>query len=194
MKIEYPIIIKDTLPKKILFSLNDNFYYNGWRLDNISNPDYMRSSKPDKKSWSSGDKNNLVIFEAASFIKLKIQKHLKKDLRFIRAHINGQTFGQCGNFHIDYHQDEVWTFIYFCSLSWDTNFGGEFVCYDPNKQEYKYVPYIPNTGCLIPSNWDHYGSSPNDLTDNLRISIGFSFCSNNSFESIKNYKSVLPFI
>jgi hypothetical protein len=190
----YPFIIKNVLSDKTFFTLNDQFKL-GWKLTNVSNPEELNSkyNTNQRLAWTLVSPNDLIIFECASIIKLKIQKHLKRNVKFIRSHVNGHTFGQCGNFHIDYHQDYVWTFIFFCSPVWDINWGGEFVCFDPLNNEYKYVPYIPNTGCLIPANWQHFGSSPNEKTDRLRVSIGFSFCLAEKFDSFKNYKSVLRF-
>ena len=78
-------------------------------------------------------------------------------------------------FHKDFLQPWVWTFVLFTNLEWNQEWGGEFVCYNTNTNKYNHVPYIPNRGVLVPSNWDHYGSSPNALTDNLRTTIGFSY-------------------
>lgn len=192
----YPIIIKNVLSDHTFFSLNDEFKI-GWQLTNLSYPKNSSNNttkSEERLSWTLTSTNGLIIFKCASIIKLKIQKYLKTNINFIRAHINGHTFGQCGQFHIDYDEDDVWTFVFFCSPLWDVNWGGEFVFFDPENKEYRYVPYIPNTGCLIPANWEHFGSSPNEKTDKLRTTIGFSFCTDNIFDTVKKYKSTYPFI
>jgi hypothetical protein len=187
----FPIIIKNVLPIKTFLSINDEFRYAGWQLTNYSDGGLGN----ERKAWKLNDRNTqLIMFECASIIKLKIKKYLNKDIFFIRAHSNGSTFGQTSNFHIDFDEDDVWTFILFSSMNWNTQWGGEFVCFDPINKEYKYVPYIPNTGCLIPSNWHHYGSSPNETTDCLRTTLAFSFCSSNSFESVSKNSITKQFL
>lgn len=192
MNNKYPIIIKDVLPIKTFFSLRDEFNYTGWQLTNYS---YKDGAENQRRAWKLNEPNNkLVMFECASIIKLKLKKYLKQDIIFIRAYSNGSTFGQTSTFHIDFDEADVWTFVLFSSNDWNTQWGGEFVCFDPLNKEYKYVPYIPNTGCLIPSNWQHYGSSPNEKTDHLRTTMAFSFSSINSFKQVNKYKSVSGFI
>jgi len=179
----YPLIIENVLPIDKFSSLSENLI-SGWGLTNCS--DKKRYSKY-RNFWGIPEKEtDLQVIDCGIVIKLKLQKFLKKNIRLIRCHINGQTFGQSGKFHIDSSLNDTWTFILFCSEYWETNWGGEFVCYNPLEKKYMYVPYIPNTGCLIPSNWDHYGSSPNDQTDNLRISIGFNYSEETVYNQIKH--------
>jgi len=172
MSLDYPFIIEDVLPIKKFTALRDEFV-DGWTLTNhsVDKTSYDQS----KNFWGIGEQNTLPIMDAAVITKLKVQKYLKTNLRLIKCHINGQTFGQTGRFHIDFRKDNIWTFVLFCADYWETNWGGEFVCYNPVQNKYRYVPYIPNSGCLIPSNWDHYGSSPNQMGI-LRTSLAFGFC------------------
>lgn len=192
MKNEYPFIMKNVLPIKTFFSAIDDFNYYGWQLSNYS---YSEGVEKQRVSWKLNEPNNkLIIYECASIIKLKLKKYLKKDLIFIRSHSNGSTFGQTSTFHKDFDEDDVWTFILFSSPNWNTQWGGEFVCFDPINKEYKYVPYVPNTGCLIPSNWQHYGSAPNEITDSLRTTLAFSFSSIDSLESVSKNSIVKRFL
>jgi len=181
--INYPLVIENVLPVKKFITLSDELE-KGWALSNFS--DNIKYSNY-KNFWGMLEKeNDILLIDSGIDIKLKIQKFLKKNIRLIRCHINGQTFGQSGKFHVDYYEDNIWTFILFCCKYWETNWGGEFVCYNPIEKNYKYVPYIPNTGCLIPSNWQHYGSSPNDQTSSLRVSIGFSYCDELIYDEMKS--------
>lgn len=178
-KLDYPIIIQNVLSKKWFEILGDEFV-SGWSFNNVS------ISYQGGIFWGLPNKeNNLVISQCGSQIKLKIKKYLKTELRLLNRHINGQTSDQPGTFHHDYEQDSVWTFILFCAPFWNTNWGGEFVCYDPEESKYKYVPYIPNSGCLIPSKWEHYGSAPNNKCKILRTSIGFCYCDENIYPQLK---------
>jgi hypothetical protein len=171
MSLDYPFIIKDVLPAKNFIALRDEFI-DGWTLSNSSDD---KSYDQYKNFWGMAEQNTLPIMDAAVITKLKVQKYLKTNLRLIKCHINGQTFGQTGRFHVDFLENNIWTFVLFCGDYWETNWGGEFVCYNPVQNQYRYVPYIPNTGCLVPSNWDHYGSAPSQMGV-LRTSLAFGFC------------------
>jgi hypothetical protein len=171
MSLDYPFVIKDVLPIKKFISLRDEFV-DGWTLINSSD---NKVHDQYKNFWGIGEQNTLPIMDAAVITKLKVQKYLKTNLRLIKCHINGQTFGQTGRFHTDFPETNIWTFVLFCADYWETNWGGEFVCYNPIQNQYRYVPYIPNTGCLIPSNWEHYGSAPSQMGV-LRTSLAFGFC------------------
>lgn len=168
--IDYPVIIHDVLPKDYYFLLNDQLVSN-WNLNNSSYDTGRLSWCIDYHLTS-----DLPFIACASFIKLKIQKILKRDLKLCKIHVNGQTSNQTSEFHKDFIDENVWTFILFCKYQWDISWGGEFVCFDEKNNQYKYCPFVPNTGCLIPSNWDHYGSCPNLSTDKLRVTTAFSYC------------------
>ena len=189
----FPIIVKNVLPEELLVQLYKEFF-NSWCLTN-SSYSYNNTGEGENLFWSTSEKNSLHLFDASIIVKLKILKYLKKDIRLVRIMTNGQTRGQVSRFHPDYYPNCYYTFILFSSLEWNSNWGGEFVCLNPNTKEYKYVPYIPNTGCLIPSNWEHMGSSPNSSTDKMRQSIAFSFClTENLEEELKKHPEFLKFL
>lgn len=192
----YPIIMNDVLPLSEFFCLRDEFKHKGWSLNNYSYKLKKMNVAEDRINWQlHGGCTGLIFFKCATTIKLKLQKYLKQNLTFIRAHSNGSTFGQGGKFHIDFDEDGVWTFVLFTEDNWDTQWGGEFVVRDPESLEYKYVPYIPNSGVLISSNWQHMGSSPNIFTETLRTTIAFSFCADESLNSVlKNSKVARKFV
>jgi len=179
--LEYPIIVNNVLPLTTIKSLHEYFEPSKrgqtsgtglavWTLNNRSYGD------DDPVSWQHPLRTDLIFLECASIIKLKMMRHLRRDLKLCKIHVNGQTCGQNTIFHKDYIYNDVWTFVYFNQIFWDQTWGGEFVCQDPKSKQYKYVPYICNTGCFIPSNWEHRGASPNHNTDRLRTTIAFSFC------------------
>lgn len=194
MNFNYPIVLKDVFSSQKFFQLRDEFKYGKWQLNNYSDPKHDEKSE-ERVFWTMENIwENITIYECASIIKLKIQKYLQQNLFFIRAHSNGSTFGQSSRFHIDYESDDIWTFILFTEKNWNTQWGGEFVVYNPIEEEYNYTSYIPNSGALIPSNWQHYAMSPNERTDKLRTTIAFSYCSTESFDRLKNLKSVKHFL
>jgi len=192
MKNDYPITLKSVLPVQKFFILRDEFKYAGWSLSNHAG---YGNKETDKVFWRlNGENNNLIMYDCASFVKLKLQKYLQQELIFIRAQSNGTTFGQSSQFHMDFTEDNVWTFVLFTEKNWNTQWGGEFVVLNPTSNEYKYVSYIPNNGVLIPSNWLHYGMEPNHFTDKLRTTIAFTYTSLQSLEIMKQKKVVRRFL
>jgi len=107
---------------------------------------------------------------------LRVRKYLKRKLKIVKIHVNGQTMGQMSNFHQDSCWDDVWTCVLFTSPSWNTNHGGEFTTYDPIQERYKSVSYIPNTAALFPANWDHRGAPPLIPDAGMRTSLAVTFC------------------
>ena len=79
-------------------------------------------------------------------------------------------------------------------MQWNTNWGGEFVCQDPLTKEYKYTPYIPNNGVLIPGHWEHSGTAPLTIAAGLRKSIAFLFTPQDNYQKfIENYPQSILF-
>lgn len=172
-------LITDVLPVELFFTLQDNWKYCGWHLDN-------KSYTSDSLCWGltkNSRNDNLSWFKAATIIKLKCQKYIKKQIQLTRLHINGQTRGQYNSFHVDDGiEKNMWSFILFTESNWDVQWGGEFVCKNPVANNYEYFTYTPNSGVLIPSYWEHYGQSPNQTTDNLRTTVAFMYQESSSLQ------------
>lgn len=168
--IKYPVTLINVLPENHYFHLNDELTFS-WQMSNFS---YFGG----KTSWSINRRltTELPFLSCASIIKLKLQKIIRKNLKLCKIHVNGQTSNQTSEFHKDFTNENIWTFVLFCGYDWDTSWGGEFVCFDELNKKYQYCPFIPNTGALIPSNWDHFGNCPNSSTDKLRVTVAFSYC------------------
>ncbi len=166
------IHLYDILPEDIFLRLNGDLKY-GWKNNNASNKDQYTS-------WGKTEEDildSLIYISVGSYIKYKIKKHLRtSDLDLSRIHINGQTNGQASLFHKDEEKDGTYTFILFTEDSWNSNWGGEFVIHNPFSGKYEYYPYIPNSGILIDSTWEHRGNSPNNMTYKLRTSVAFMYC------------------
>jgi hypothetical protein len=185
----YPIKISDVIPYWLFKSLQDEYYFTGWKMYNVSS-----DNSGERYSWSinTHQPNQLIFYQIATYIKYRIKKYIKKDLHFIRAHTNLYVYGQTGKFHKDFVVDKIWTFILFTTPNWNIQWGGEFVCYDG--KEYSYVPHIPNAGVLIPSNWEHYGSCPNELANCSRTSIGFTFAETDVLKQVLDLKVARSFV
>lgn len=166
------IQLDHVLPKEYFFRIDQDLKSNGWKNTNVSDKDkYL--------SWGKIEENIVDPFayiSAGCYIKYKIQKYLRtSDLDLSKIHINGQTSNQPSLFHTDSGVDGTYTFVLFTNLNWDSNWGGEFTILNPLKNKYEFYPYIPNSGVLIDSTWDHRGNCPNNLTYKLRTSVAFVY-------------------
>lgn len=173
-----PIVIKDVLSESERLTLWDYFDRKSPYMSSLATWTYNNASygKGDPVSWQHPLRTDLIFTKCATTIRLKMMKHLKRDLKLCKIHANGQTAGQNTLFHKDWEEHNVWTFIYFNQPYWNIEWGGEFVCQTPD-DEYHFTPYVPNTGVFIPSNWLHKGQPPNSLIGNeIRTTIAFTFC------------------
>lgn len=170
-----PIVFENVLSPKTFSLLNQDLLRNlEWG---------NRADMGTIQFWGGIDRNTPFLYDIASTIKLKIKKTLKKEIYILRSHLNGQTRGQEGVFHVDSRLDGVYTFVLFTNMSWSANWGGEFVHFDG--EAYNYVNYVPNRGVLFKSNDEHKGNAPNTITDELRTSAAFMYAEPNVFEEAR---------
>ncbi len=134
--------------------------------------------------------DRLVYYQAATSVLLKVKRFLKEDIRLLRIHSGAKYFGSEPGFHIDFEEDYCFTFVLFTNSAWDTEWGGEFVVQNPITREYNYVPYIPNNGVLIPSNWQHTGTPPVSSKAGLRTSVAFVYCVRSKYEELLSRQPV----
>ena len=189
----FPISFKNVLNTNDFIYLQDDL--KEWHLNNFSNQgrnghDYSKSF------FGQVDRENLMHFwKASTTISLKVKATLKKKLHIIRLHSGGKLFGTSPNFHFDYtEQYGCYTFVLFTNMNWNTNWGGEFIAQDPETSEYKYVPYIPNNGVLIPSHWQHTGSPPLSNEAGMRTSVAFMYAPYDKVDTIlENFPEIQKF-
>jgi hypothetical protein len=183
----FPAQFQKVLKTELFLDVIDELY-EGWRMTNES---YRGSPS---LFWTQGEKNVPTYMMAGSIIRLKVMRELKQDVRLARVQANGQTSGQISDFHKDFSCDGVWTFILFTPPQWDLDWGGEFICKDPDTEQFHYTPCVPNFGVLIPSNWWHKGCSPNAKTSLLRTSLAFSYATPETFDRLcQERDDVKPF-
>jgi len=187
-----PIVITDVLNTDLFCDVHKTMHkYMGWKLNNWS----YGTLDDSRISWGLSPRNTeLIFYQAASIIKLKVLKHIRNKIQLCKIHYNGQTSGQVAEFHSDFNDELSWTFILFTELEWDTEWGGEFVSQHPKTKEYFYTPYIPNTGALIPAWWQHCGHPPLPCTDKLRSTIAFSYMDVNQLELSSNWDDIKLFV
>ena len=166
MTSEYPIIIPDALSDADFLAVNEELK-GGWDLSNSS----KMSGSP---FWGNTTANLLPLQNVWVNYSFKVRKHLQCPLRLYRVHLNGQTMGQLSQFHQDLADERTWTCLVFTQFNWNQEWGGEFVLFDPHKRQYRYAPYIPNTGVVFPANWDHKGNPPLCTEAPLRTSVAFT--------------------
>ena len=175
----FPLTYKNVLDLPRFKALHDEMQ-RGWMLINEGN------EGDGKFSWGLPKQISLSTLDISSIVKLKIQRDLRRRIQLCRVHFNGQTSGQPSTIHTDIDDPDSWTFILFTHTSWNYQWGGEFMCFNPETQEYKYVSPLPNTGVLVPASWEHVGHSPNFHTHNLRMSAAFSYVAEERCEEIVN--------
>ena len=167
---DFPIVLKEILPERDFLNLDAFLIDEGWQFKNTD------ASLISNSSWTIPDLTNLTYYEVASLVIPKVKKWLKCNLSVVKIHVNGQTLGQVSSFHRDSDLDNVWTLVIFTNVGWDMNDGGEFTLFNPVTNEYVSVSYLPNTGVLFPSNWEHRGACPLSTKAGVRTSLAISFC------------------
>jgi hypothetical protein len=106
-----------------------------------------------------------------SFLFNEIQKITGQKFELKTVYANGQTYGLCGDIHIDDHHEQARTFLIYMNPMWDVRWGGATVLYYDNTI-YTNMPK-PNSGILFKSNIPHYGSEPTRHCKELRITVAF---------------------
>ena len=97
-----PIVIKNVLNEDLFCTIHDTMHkHMKWKLNNRS---YHGGNAG--LSWGVYPRNaDLIFYEAASIIKLKILKHIRHKVQLIKLHYNGQTSGQISEFHADFDEN-----------------------------------------------------------------------------------------
>jgi hypothetical protein len=105
------------------------------------------------------------------FLFNRIQDITGEKYNLDRVYANGQTYGLCGNMHVDSDDPRTKTFIIYMNPVWNSIWGGATVFHKDNIIE-SYIP-TPNNGILFNSNIPHYGSDPTRHCKELRITVAY---------------------
>ena len=155
----------------------DNFL-NNEELEDVTN--YMndvkwefkgKTSSKSKRFWYVNLKNEKLFTER---IYKLIQKKTGLHFEMIRVMLNGQTFGQDGDYHTDEYDPNFFTFLLYIS-----NINRENVDKVGGYTQFKVENHIMNIepifnrGVLFRSNIVHRGLAPSRDSDILRISVAF---------------------
>lgn len=142
-------------------------------------PDYFESIQ--KGPNLLGD--NLSLIAPSVKIGLHIAKILKPETHFVFQRVNTNIMhpGQNSDFHDDApglleNNGKVctWTFLFFCSPTWNTHWGGEF-CMQTGDGDYQYAPYIPGDCILFRASRSHKGCGPNTTAPHARHTVAWTF-------------------
>ena len=134
---------------------------------------YKPSESGDRRRSQLGD--NLQLLRLSEILKIKAQKILGKKLLLYRVQTNIQFFGMESAFHKDGGSKE-WTFLVCANDNLDLSWGGPFVIHtNDTARDYKNVPILPNKGILFRADLEHFGSAPNRLCAEPRLTLAASF-------------------
>ena len=178
MIMDFPAKINSVLPESLFCKVNEE-------VASIETEYVFNNGSLQRSSRFLGQLNRwdrIIYYKAATHTLLKVKRVLQKDIILAKMHSGGKLFGSQPEFHTDFDEDYLYTFVLFTNLHWNTNWGGEFVARDPHTEEYKYVPYIPNNGVLVPSNWEHTGNPPISVDAGLRTSVAFMYCETDRYD------------
>ena len=186
MSIEQPFVLENALSTEMFYDVWSELDpdHNPWVLNNSAHGTNGEDFR-EVVSWGKDrfDCNNSAL-KAASFLKLKIERVLKRRLTLVKIQHNLQTANQANDFHTDFESNSMFSVILFTTPRWSVMWGGEFVVQTPDKK-YRHYTYIPNTAVCIKTNWEHTGMPPNIMSGgNVRTSLAFSYVYSDMFDKV----------
>jgi Rps23 Pro-64 3,4-dihydroxylase Tpa1-like proline 4-hydroxylase len=144
-----------------------------WYLNNFS-------ASPEEnipRFWAGRPRDIHATKGCKEFFKLKIEAATKLKVEVLKIHINGQTHGQSGNWHIDAKPDapegeETYTLVYFPKV-WQPEYGGHLLL-RLNGEVHSILPEF-NKGVIFRTTTEHVGLEPTVHCKHMRESIACSF-------------------
>jgi len=104
--------------------------------------------------------------------KFKVQNYLNKSIEVNRLYANGQSYGQCGQFHQDIPGCD-YSLVYYFHENWQPEYGGHLMIKNGSNIE-SYWPES-NSAILFDSNLWHCPLEPTIYCRTQRLSIAFKF-------------------
>ena len=135
---------------------------NNWSFGHVSN------EGSSKQFWNMDFTNNSFFTE---YLFDKIKNLVGDNYTLERVYANGQTYGLDGEFHQDSFDGKGYTFLYYPSINWETNWGGTTLIFDGTELK-SFYPF-PNTAIMFPGNLFHCGNGPSREFYDLRITIAY---------------------
>ena len=91
---------------------------------------------------------------------------------------NGQSHGQCGNYHQDSKDANNLTLIYYANDEWDTSWGGATIFLDERRKPFEIIYPEFNKAVIFTSTILHAGLEPTSLFKGLRVTVALKFNTN----------------
>lgn len=89
--------------------------------------------------------------------------------RLFRAMLAGNTYGQDGDIHRDWHQPGHKTMVVYCNDEWDIHWGGETIIYNDDLSVQNTVHPVPGRATIFESDKPHIGKDPSRRCGKLRV-------------------------
>lgn len=93
-------------------------------------------------------------------------------LQLENVYANGHVFGDKGMPHVDSHDDDGRTFLFYANRSWDPIWGGK-TCFLKEDNTYEYVNPRLNRAVYFPGKILHYAEEVSRLYSGLRVTIAW---------------------
>ena len=168
------LIVSDVFNEAERNILNQHVSNYDWFLDNYSTSadDYNIP-----RFWARRPRDTHAAFVCGEFFKSKIEASTKLKVEVLRIHINGQTHGQCGDWHRDASPDSpgvehTYTMVYF-PKEWLPEYGGHLLI-RLNGEIHSILPEF-NKGVIFRRTTEHVGLEPTIHCKHMRESIACNF-------------------
>jgi Rps23 Pro-64 3,4-dihydroxylase Tpa1-like proline 4-hydroxylase len=120
---------------------------------------------------------NLKDTNMEATFKNKIEEYTGEKIEILRIYSNGQSFGQCGFWHVDTlmkeeYQPGYFTLVYY-PMEWPPEYGGHLMI----RTEEGVISFLPekNRGVIFDSNLSHMALGPSRHCRTQRKSIAVKF-------------------
>lgn len=143
-------------------------------LDDVTSANWQfgHGSRADKKVypfWIMQFKDNPFY---SDYLLNIIKEKTQQDYELYDVYANGQTFGQMGDFHVDWYDPRGRTFLYYANTSWKPEWAGKTV-FEMSDGDYHYNPFTPNSAILFPGQIRHMSEGVSRLYTGLRVTIAW---------------------
>lgn len=151
--------------KNEIFNIEQEFNKFYWELSGWS------QDPNDKLFWF---KNLMDSFYITELFKNKVQNILGKKVETFRIYANGQSHGQCGNFHKD-SPGCTNTVVYYLHKNWKPEYGGHLVLKEDNGDYIDSIWPETNSAIFFDSDIYHCALEPTIHCNSQRVSIAYKF-------------------
>jgi hypothetical protein len=141
----------------------------GWKLNGFSN---FNARSNGKLFWHL-DLNSYDYFTHHIFkiVKDKIKIFFDENVSLERVYLNGATFGQQGNLHQDFENDNGRTLLLYCNTEWNVEWAGATVF--EMEDETKAIHPRPGRAVYFSGNIPHFSQPLSKDFNGLRVTLAY---------------------